>query len=304
MAKAPQPSNGDESDVADARFLFEEPVSKRAIPRGPKDTFESTIEEGYDLEPQDDPPVVEVPAPRIPDSKSRRSAARPQPVAPTDDETEQSDLRSNATKAEAARVDQVWSRGAEWGPTLTRLAVIAIVVGALVYLALSSGMIGMGFLLLLLGGAALVLLSYPIVITMERPVRITPEQALKDYFDALSHHFPHYRRMWLLLSDRGRYSVDFDSFDGFKKYWKRTLAELRGGRVKNSTPLDFKVADFKSEKSAGKSAIEATFTIQIFARGQESEEPLKSLRYKSGLVKGPDNMWYLNRGTLPDGRDS
>ena len=27
---------------------------------------------------------------------------------------------------------------------------------------------------------------------------MTPEQAVKDYFAALSHHVPHYRRMWLL----------------------------------------------------------------------------------------------------------
>ena len=58
-------------------------------------------------------------------------------------------------------------------------------------------------LILLVGGLGAVVLSYPILITLERPVRITPEQAARDYFGALSHHFPHYRRMWLLLSARG-----------------------------------------------------------------------------------------------------
>ena len=33
---------------------------------------------------------------------------------------------------------------------------------------------------------------------------MTPEQAVKDYYAAASHHFPHYRRMWLLLSADGQ----------------------------------------------------------------------------------------------------
>ncbi len=56
------------------------------------------------------------------------------------------------------------------------------------------------------GAVGLLLLCYPLFITMERPIRITPEQAVNDYYAALSHSIPHTRRMWLLLSEEGRYS--------------------------------------------------------------------------------------------------
>ena len=72
-----------------------------------------------------------------------------------------------------------------------------------------------------------VVLSYPILITLERPVRITPEQALRDYYGALSHQLPHFRRMWLLLSTAGRISTAYGSFEGFKAYWKDRLATMR-----------------------------------------------------------------------------
>ena len=64
----------------------------------------------------------------------------------------------------------------------------------------------LGFLamIVLVGGAGAVLLSYPILITLERPVRMTPEQALRDYYGALSHQSPHFRRMWLLLGKDGQ----------------------------------------------------------------------------------------------------
>ena len=74
-----------------------------------------------------------------------------------------------------------------------------------------------------------VVLSYPILITLERPVRITPEQALRDYYGALSHHLPHFRRMWLLLEHGGRISTAYGSFEGFKAYWKDRLANMRRG---------------------------------------------------------------------------
>ena len=68
----------------------------------------------------------------------------------------------------------------------------------------------------------------------------------------LSHHVPHFRRMWLLLSTAGRISAAFGSFEGFKGYWKEQLARLRKGHAGPLTPLVFEVINFKAEKSAGK----------------------------------------------------
>ena len=79
------------------------------------------------------------------------------------------------------------------------------------------------FLTLVVGAVGAITLSYPILITLERPVRVTPEQALRDYYAALSHHLPHFRRMWLLLSTAGRISNAYGSFEGFKAYWTDRL---------------------------------------------------------------------------------
>ena len=150
-----------------------------------------------------------------------------------------------------------------------------------------------------------VALTYPIVVTLERPVRMTPEQALKDYFAAASHHFPHYRRMWLLLSATGRSAAEFDSFPAFRDYWKSRMKQLRGDRVKPMTPLVFRVEEFKSDKSAGGGEfVEGQSTrVEVSARGSESSSPIDSVRFDTSLVRGPDKMWYLNEGRLPSSRD-
>ena len=73
-------------------------------------------------------------------------------------------------------------------------------------------------------------------------------------------------------------------------------------KVSGSTPLSFQVEEFKSEKSAGQTYIEAKFKIAVFARGRHAEGPVETIRVETGLVRGPDKMWYLNQGTLPTGR--
>jgi hypothetical protein len=106
--------------------------------------------------------------------------------------------------------------------------------------------------------------------------------------------------MWLLLGNAGRTSSQFASFEGFKRYWKKRLGQLREGRVKGSTPLVFVIAEFKSEKSGGKTEIDATWTTRIFVRGRREQGPIWSLPMAGGFVKGPDNMWYLEDGTLAE----
>jgi hypothetical protein len=150
------------------------------------------------------------------------------------------------------------------------------------------------------GCVGAVLLSYPILITLERPVRITPEQAARDYFGALSHHLPHYRRMWLLLSARGRVSSRFASYEGFKGYWKTRLDQLRQGHAGPFSPLVFLVEEFRSEKSGGKTEIEGRFKVKVFVRGRRSQGPIRSFAVERSFARGPDSMWYLDDGTLAD----
>ncbi len=158
-------------------------------------------------------------------------------------------------------------------------------------------------MLLFLGGVAFLVLSYPIVITLERPVRMTPEQAVRDYYAALSHHRPHFRRMWLLLSTPGRSSTRFGSFEGFVACWKAWLRELRGPDAGSFTPLHFEIVTTKAEKSAGHSAVKFNYRIRVFLRGHRDGDPLASYSVRQWTVRGPDGMWYLEDGTPPDDRD-
>jgi len=303
MAKRPP---DDERDVADVSWLVEEALKDRLPPDKPApyvptlarpapstapaaaqpDSVESYAVVGGD-DPGDEvastPIVTPIPAP-----PSRK--ARPK---------REDDSPRRAPSEPPATVEQVWSRWSEWGATLTSLAIVALSEAFLLSLSISAGLGTLCLFLILLSGAVLIVLAYPIFITLERPVRITPAQAIKDYYGALSHLMPHYRRMWLLLSSEGRKSGSFSSFAGFKAYWRERRAELRGNRGGRGTPLRFEVADFQSDMSAGRTALDARFTLKVFLGDETSNEPIRSYWTKTGLVKGPDRMWYLNTGTLP-----
>jgi len=250
--------------------------------------------DGYEIEggalPEDEEPPQPVP---IPPPPIDRPKARPKPKVeiPSADEG-----GSTEFVTEFSEVDPVWTRMGEWGPDLIR--VVAAGVGTLIL----SWMIGFGtfgLLIFLAGGAATVLLSYPLLITLERPVRITPEQAVIDFFAAASHHFPNYRRMYLLLSVAGRESGKFRTFESFRDYWKGRIERWRReGGAGQYTPLKFEVDGFRADKSTGKETSRADYTVHIYIRDREDVGAIASFRMAHGLVKGPDRMWYLNRGVL------
>jgi hypothetical protein len=257
--------------------------------------------EGYDLEGYSIPDADEPPKPVELPTSVERPKARPKPrAAPVAFEADAAPLAkgdSSEFEFEYAPVDPVWTRWGEWGSDLIRIGIAALATLILAYF--MSGNVGLCLLVLALGGASTVLLSYPILITMERPVRITPEQAVKDFFAAASHHIPHYRRMWLLLSTQAREAGGFSSFEAFRDRWKDRIGRLRAGRgAGNYAPLVFEVEDFRADKSTGKSTSRADYTVHVFLRGKEDEGPIESVRMAHGLVKGPDRMWYLNRGVL------
>ena len=283
-------------EIADAYALFgdEAGVPKNAPARPPSPRLKAPPEpDTFDLEggPIEDEADAVVPPAPIP-TPTRR--ARPAKV--------EEESRAPKVAKEEHFVDEVWSRGAEWGSTLILLAAVGFAWLFLVYSTFSADHLSRSFLVLIFGGAIWVALTYPIVITLERPVRMTPEQALKDYFAAASHHFPHYRRMWLLLSATGRSAPEFDSFPAFRDYWKSRMKQLRGDRVKPMTPLAFRVEEFKSDKSAGVEFVEAKYRVEVSPRGSESGSVLDSVRFDTSLVRGPDKMWYLNEGRLPASR--
>jgi hypothetical protein len=287
------PPPGDEPpEIADAEALFHDASAPSGgVRQRPVEPTSSSPVEAYEVEEQPEPSRDRESVPIEPVGTRRKNTSGPGRMSVS--------AAGVPTRDPSEAVDEVWTRSAEWSRSVLLLVGVGIGVGALIYLLLLFEEFGLAFLVLLAGGVALAVLSYPILITLERPVRVTPEQAVHDYFVALSHHVPHYRRMWLLLSNAGRSAGGFATFDGFRRYWKTRLAELRGGKSSAFTPLKFQVHDFKSEKSAGKSEISVTFTVRVLVRGRQTEGPIATIPVKTTLVKGPDKMWYLDRGTLP-----
>ncbi len=282
----------DDPEIASADLLFrDEPTDPSAKPA----TSAAPVGEWgevFDLAPE---PEVAPPTPAAP-----RTAAS-QPREPKADRPPR---QVRAPRSEEPRkedpndlVEEVWSRQAEWGPNLIVLAGWLFAFAILLYFAMGS--LGLFFVLLLVGGAGAAVLSYPILITLERPVRITPEQAVRDFYGALSHHRPHYRRMWLLLSTAGRTTSSYGSFEAFKAYWADRIRTIKGSQAGAMTPLVFEAVEYRGEKSAGQTRVDAQFTLKVTIRGRRQDGPIASIPAVVSLVRGPDNMWYLDSGTLP-----
>lgn len=287
-------------EIGAAEWLFRDEAP--AKPSGP-DVPSAAEESGevFDLVDHDEavgenaapmPP----PIPAAPVQKRDRTAATTRESSAVADGPSSS--RAPMVEPEDA-VDVVWTRGAEWGPNLLVIGACLAAVGIVVYILMGMEMYSAAFLFLLIGLAAAAVLTYPILITLERPVRMTPEQAVRDFYGALSHHVPHYRRMWLLLARTGRTCSSYGSYEGFKSYWAEKIRTIKGDRAGSMTPLVFEVEDYRGDKSAGKSRVEVKFTLKISIRGQRQAGPVSSVAGQMSLVRGPDKMWYLESGTLP-----
>ncbi len=283
MNPPPQRPDG---DIADPNAFFGEEPALRSSKRRPEANSSQPIGDGYEIEggePEDvAPPPREILVPK-----------RTKPSSRPDGEER---VKSPSKPIPEPSVSVPWNRMGEWGSTLIVLALVGMGTLFLANMALSRSF-GSAFLVLLVGGAAFVALSYPISVTLERPVRMTPEQALKDYYAAASHHFPQYRRMWLLLSDPGKTSREYDSFATFRSYWKHRMNRLRGNAIKSSTPLTFVVGDYRGDKSAGKTSTEGSYSLAVGPRGGEAT---MTFSISTSFAKGPDGMWYLNEGALPE----
>lgn len=282
----------DDDPIADADFLFREASkpdpSRPPSPKPETGDFDEYEVGGVDPEPVAvDPPPVDPPRAR-PKPEPDRAETRRRPSRVADDEP---------------AVEVVWTRGAEWGPTIVRVGAAVLAVAVVLWLTLSFGNALITMMIMAAGGLLVLALAYPIAITLERPVRITPQQAVEDYYQALSHHFPHFRRMWLLLGRAGKTSGAYGSFEGFQAYWAGRIERLKAtGKASKSTPLLFEVAEFDSDKSAGSTRVDAQYIVRVFVRGRKAEGPIEVANIRTELVKGPDRMWYLTDGTLPGER--
>ncbi len=295
-------------DIAQTTPTEKPRATPRPTPRSAKPSKPKPVASDRNFDPND--------ASGVPSSSSIRVERQSAHIDPESDSSDRAPSRSKRRSSERAigfeeveaeeetayveedhdEVDPIWTRAAEWGPDLVRVGVVAVATLALAWFSLSS--LGLTFLILLIGGAACVLLSYPILVTIERPVRITPEQAVSDFFFAASHHFPHYRRMWLLLTPTARASGRFATYDSFKAHWAERMAHWKKGRGGRFTPLTFRVSDFRGDKSVGHGTSHVEYTVRVTLRNQEGEKPIASYPMAHRLVKGPDRMWYLDQATL------
>jgi hypothetical protein len=277
-----EPKPESDADIADASLLFGDESSTKP----PTMAEPPTHNDGYDVAGLD-PTLVSPPNTPI-------FASSPRPITPGEKKAKP------VSRAACSGVGHVWTRGAEWGRSLALLGLGLIGCGISLYAAISIVGMFLWLFLLLVSLTLLLVLAYPILITLERPVRMTPEQAAKDYFNAFSHLVPHTRRMWLLLAIDGRNSPSFGSFSEFDAYWKRRIAAWKSDANTSAplNPFDIELVDFKSDKSAGQTEVDASYTARVIMRGQTSEA-VATYSISLSLVRGSDKMWYLNSGVLP-----
>ena len=218
-----------DKQAADAGLLFRDSAAKSANPAQPAaGGAQSGAGEEFDLvdapESADDLAVPQDPSP----PRARAQApAKDEPRIEGKPEAARKAAAREVTADPSSLVEETWSRWAEWGSNLLVVGGWMAVLLLLVYFVFDQEHYLLAFMLLVVGLGVAGVLSYPMLITLERPVRVTPEQAIRDYYNALSHHVPHLRRMWLLLSTAGRVSPAFGSYEGFKGYWREQLVSLR-----------------------------------------------------------------------------
>src|SRR5579883_2632322 len=133
MAESPiRPKRKDEPEIADAGLLFRDDAPKAKPEAAPIEPVPSAGDDyglvGGEPETAEDEsaPIPPVPPP----------VARPKPTAKIEEES-----RPRPKLDPADAVEQVWSRGAEWGGTLGLIGLEILVFGGLVYFLLSLGLL-------------------------------------------------------------------------------------------------------------------------------------------------------------------
>ncbi len=286
MPNPPLPSPEEPTEPDDAALLWQDESDAKPVDEAPMEP-RGAPGESYDL--------TELAS----GGEGAAPARRPVPLPLDDSPGRRGSLDAGGGEPEDV-VDVIYTRWAEWRATILRLVGVALATLFVAYFSLDLGWFGVTGAVLLIGMAAGLVLSYPMLVTLERPVRFTPEQTLRDYYGSLEHYIPQVRRMWLLLSRDGRQSSRFASFEGYQRYWETRLASLRGANLSAWTPLVFEIVDYEGEKSGDLDALSARFRVRVSARGHRAEGPIATIPVKARLMRGPDRQWYLRDGMLPE----
>jgi hypothetical protein len=189
-------------------------------------------------------------------------------------------------------VSRVWSRWAEWQEPLiwssagVALAILIVYAGGYVAILM--------FLLAISYGA------YCVVTSLEIPVRVTPEQAIQEYYAAANHRLPNFRRMYALLTDDAKRCAAYSYFAQFRAYWMQQIARFSRSPTW-LVPLEFRVEGFKCRYNQDKTLAAVRYVVRVAPRSQsESAQPSAEFDVRNLAVKGPDGQWYVNDGTLPE----
>jgi hypothetical protein len=189
-------------------------------------------------------------------------------------------------------VSAVWTRWADWKQPLiwtaagVALAILIVIGGR--YVAIVSFVV------------ALTYGSYRVVTSLEVPVRVTPEQAIQEFFGAAGHRLPNFDRMYALLTTDGKRCDEFRNLSEFRAYWRERIAQFTHAPI-YIVPLEFHIEGFSCRYNEGKSMATVRYSIKVAPRSrQDAIKPVAELQARNLVVKGPDGQWYVNDGCLPD----
>lgn len=186
------------------------------------------------------------------------------------------------------KVKPTYDRGREAGPIVITVVVL-VVVGMVAWV--DGTLIGLP---LMLAGMAWGL--YRLALVLPHPVRVTPEQAVREFYDAFCHRVPNYRRMYLLLSVPAKREKQINSYRAFCAYWRWRQAQIVGKNWIEAAGFD--IERFDAKYNAQRTFAAVDFTLLLYRRGQP-QSPVFVRPVSMTLVKGRDGSWYLNEGVLP-----
>lgn len=201
---------------------------------------------------------------------------------------------------------QPWTRFRESRSDFVRMTVAGLSTIILAWLFSGWSTIHLAGGICIVGTAVVAIMAYPLIVGLERPIRMSPERAVHDYFESLEHHGPLYRRMWIFLTPEAQNCRSFSDYDSFKLYWKQRVKEWRHrGNAWPQTPVVISVDQFQSKPDASdpnKSLLK--FSIAVSLRGHRSRGPIASYKLSWTAFRGPDRQWYLADGNLPEVQSS
>ena len=262
----------------------------------PKDLAQPTEddEEGVSYRLADpEPAKLPVPEPSLPEPPLPGvETEKPESTFRAANEANDKELHEEDFPDEPPEVTEVWSRWAEWKQPVIwmggGLAVATLIMFGGPWVATLVFLAGLSF------GA------YYIVISLEVPVRVTPEQAVREFYAAAAHRLPHLHRMYALLTSDGKHTEEFADFADFRAYWKAEIARLSSSPPW-LVPLEFRIEGFEHRYNGEKSLALVRYILNVSPRGRpESNQPIAQFEMHNLVVKGPDGQWYLNDGTLPE----